>query len=74
MITEERLDEILLTSELWESEAYEEVFDAVCKRIKHLFETGMYREHAMAIMNLSSLVQRYGWPITYTKVRERRNA
>ena len=65
MITDERLDEILNTSELREDEPFDEVFDAVCKRIKALFESGQYREHAMAIVNMSYLVQRYGWPITH---------
>ncbi len=67
MITDERLDEILLTSELHEDELFDEVFDAICKRIKSLFEAGQYREHAMAIMNMSYLVQRYGWPRTHEK-------
>lgn len=70
MITEERLDEILLSSDLNEDESYDEVFDAVCQRIKALFETGQYREHSMAILNMTYLVQRYGWPITHIQREE----
>ena len=70
MFTEERLDQILLTSELNEDESYDEAFDAVCMRIKALFEAGQYKEHALAIMNMSFLVGRYGWPNPSTGQKE----